>query len=119
MQIVFPDLPDEPRKQSTASRSTAPRVEVTPSPKPINYGQPTGQKLPYVGYVTNWADKIVWGRRSPGPHELPLRCWAVSEAHARYILCLQANRQGYALGGVKNIHVDQECLTKFNKKSHD
>lgn len=104
--IVFPNLPDEPRRSSSPGQRTAkPHVELAPQPAPVDYRKgEVATRRQYEGWYLDWADKINFGLRIPGPHKRVLRCWAVSQQHAEMLLHKKAKDMGIALGGVQDIH---------------
>jgi hypothetical protein len=70
----------------------------------VNYGQSTTPRVKYAGYVLDWSTRVRFGKVLPGPHPVVLTCYAETDAAAHQILHAKAKRDGWALGGVQNIH---------------
>lgn len=70
----------------------------------VNYGQPTTSLARWVGTVTSWEPRVRFGRHMPIPWEKEYTCRADNEAMARVLLGRKAQHDGYALGGVKDLH---------------
>ena len=61
------------------------------------------QRTRWVGFVLDWSGKSSFGRQPVIPRQVQLSCYASSSDEAHVLLHIQAERQGYALGGVQEI----------------
>lgn len=80
-----------------------PKTVVVSNPG-INYGINTAPLKRWVGEVTSFEPRVIWGKHLPVPWQKVYTCRATDEAMALQLLAKQAYRDGYALGGVHNIH---------------
>ena len=80
-----------------------PKTVVVSNPG-VNYGVPTAPLAVWVGYVRSWEQRVRFGKHLPTPWWKSYEVRATSAEMALPLLAKLAQRDGYALGGVQNIH---------------
>lgn len=72
---------------------------------PINYGVKVTPFDRYIGYARSFERRVRFGKELPIPWFKPYECRAGDEAMAEQLLAKLAQRDGYSLGGIHNIHI--------------
>lgn len=83
-----------------------PKTVIIKNP-PINYGVAREPFPKYIGYARSFERRVRFGKELPIPWFKPYECRAADAQMAEQLLAKLAQRDGYSLGGIHDIHIKE------------